>query len=63
MGNRDVYFEKHIRPQKTPEAYLKALMKSPYRLHQRMAITLTEEYKKLREAHEQSTKKDSNRRN
>jgi len=58
MGNRDLYFEKHIRNTKTPEAYLQALVKSPYKTHRRMAIALQSQYEELKKAHDKVTKKD-----
>jgi hypothetical protein len=39
-AGRQVYFDKHIRTQKTSQGYLEALQKSPYRTHTRMALEL-----------------------
>lgn len=38
--NRDIYFERNIRPAKDHIAYLDALAKSPHKLHNRMAVAL-----------------------
>jgi len=46
-GNRAIYFEKVVKPQPTPEEYLSALERSPYRFHRRMAILLRPELEKL----------------
>lgn len=38
--NRQLYFDKYIRNTKTPEEYIEALKKSPYRTHNRAAERL-----------------------
>jgi hypothetical protein len=48
-ANRTLHFDKHIRNQPTPEAYLRALADSPYRTHKRMAVALQEHYQQLNE--------------
>ena len=50
-GNRDIYFDKHIRNQPTAELYLEALEKSPYRSHRRYAVGLREEFNVLQREH------------
>jgi hypothetical protein len=39
-AGRQIYFDKHVRIQKTSQGYLEALQKSPYRTHKRMAFQL-----------------------
>jgi hypothetical protein len=41
---RDLYFDKHIKNQPTGKAYLEALIKSPYRTHQRIGSALKKQY-------------------
>jgi len=48
-GNRQIYFEKVIKPQPTPEEYLSALENSPYSTHRRMAILLRPQLEQLKE--------------
>jgi len=49
--NRDLYFETHIKNQRTPEAYLNAMFQSPYRKHRRHAQRLAAQYKILKSEH------------
>ena len=36
--NRSIYFQKHVVTAETPEKYVAALAKSPFRTHRRAAI-------------------------
>jgi len=47
--NRNLYFEREIRMQPTPDLYMKALHDSPYRTHRRMAVALYGMYKGISE--------------
>ena len=50
MGNsipRDLYFSTKIEHQETAERYLKGLLSSPYRQHQRIGRQLQEQYKEM----------------
>jgi hypothetical protein len=55
--SRDLYFAKHIQPVPTVDAYMKALLSSPYRTHRRMGIALGPELNKLIE--EKNKKEES----
>jgi hypothetical protein len=39
-AGRTLYFDRHVRTQKTSAGYLKSLQESPYRMHKRMALQL-----------------------
>lgn len=54
---RDLYFNKYIKNQPTPASYLKALLTSPYRTHQRMGQLLQRQYEAmLKEQHNQEVR-------
>lgn len=46
-NGRDLYFTRYIEPARTPEEYMEALKKSPYRTHRRMAALLKPQYDEL----------------
>lgn len=51
---RDLYFNKYIKNQPTPQAYIQALQHSPYRTHNRMAVLLGAKLQELQREREQN---------